>query len=54
MKNLKFHYISILLTMVSCMLTPAYPLRAQTYSFNWQELQLSWPVRFDPSVLPFL
>lgn len=27
-------------------------LTAQTYSFNWQELQLSWPVRFDPNVLP--
>lgn len=25
---------------------------AQTYSFNWQELQLSWPIRFDPNVAP--
>lgn len=25
---------------------------AQSYTFNWQDLQLSWPIRFDPTVAP--
>lgn len=40
------------LLLVGYFLSYSIDLKAQTYSFNWQELQLSWPVRFDPNVLP--
>ncbi|MBK9491449.1 MAG: hypothetical protein IPO07_23680 [Haliscomenobacter sp.] len=53
MTSLKFFSRSLTISLLVCYaLSHSIDLKAQTYSFNWQELQLIWPVRFDPSVLP--
>lgn len=48
----RFSINRFILLMAISTLYCANQLSAQTYSFNWQELQFSWPLRFDPSVLP--
>ncbi len=53
MTSLKFFSRSLTISLLVCYtLSHSIDLKAQSYSFNWQELQLTWPVRFDPSVLP--
>lgn len=53
MKNTIAHFRCIIfLFLVPFSVLTTSKLSAQNYSFNWQDLQLSWPIRFDPTVSP--